>query len=148
MASKHRWYQAWEYQKHQQKSPLQIFREYNHMYGSWGQDEIHPVKPEWFEGYDRAGIDFRSLKTEPVTWWDREVLGMLRENGPEHFRKIALWDKDWNAVAHVFGMNGIDLSDPRSVGEKMAHCLLRATQQRRSNWGARALERFLRVQGW
>ena len=62
MVRKQRWYQAWEHLKHQQKGPLQIFREYNHMYGSWEQEEIHPVQPEWLEGFDRAGIDFRSLE--------------------------------------------------------------------------------------
>jgi hypothetical protein len=66
MISKHRWYQMWEHLKHQQKGPLDIFREYHHMYGSWEQDEIHPIQPEWFDGYDRAGIDFRSLKSEPA----------------------------------------------------------------------------------
>ena len=28
MIAKHRWYQAWEHLKHQQKGPLEIFREY------------------------------------------------------------------------------------------------------------------------
>ena len=118
MISKHRWYQAWEFLEHQQKGPLDIFRKYNHMYGSWEKSEIHPVKPEWLEEYGRAGIDFRSLKSEPVTWWDREIAQMLREHGPERFRQIAIWDKDWNAVAARIGINGADLSDPRSPWRK------------------------------
>lgn len=148
MISKHRWYQAWEHLKHQQKGPLQIFREYHHMYGSWDKSEIHPVKPEWLEGYDRTGIDFRSLKSESVTWWDKEVLQMLREHGPERFRKLAIWDKDWNALAAQIGRNGIDVSDPRSFSEKAFHRLLTATQHQRSNLAVRGFEKFLRLAGW
>jgi hypothetical protein len=148
MVSKHRWYQAWEHTKHQQKGPLQIFREYHHMYGSWDKSEILPVKPEWLEGYDRVGIDFRSLQSEPVTWWDREIVQMLREHGPERFRRIAIWDRDWNAVAARIGTNGADLSDPRSPWEKTVHRLLKATQKSRASFGVRGFERSLRLSGW
>ena len=148
MISKHRWYQAWELLEHQQKGPLRIFREYNHMYGSWDKSEIHPVKPEWLEEYGRAGIDFRSLQSEPVTWWDKEVLQMLREHGPEHFRKIAIWDKNWAVLAGQLGTNGVDFSDPRSFTEKVFHRLLMATQGRRSNLAVRGFEKFLRALGW
>ena len=148
MVSKHRWYQAWEHVKHQEKGPLKIFREYHHMYGSWDKSEIHPLRPEWLEGYERAGIDFRSLRSEPVTWWDREIAQMLLEHGPERFRRIAIWDEDWNAIATRVGTNGIDLSDPRSTWEKAAHGLLKATQKHRANLGVRGFERILRLAGW
>jgi hypothetical protein len=148
MVSKHRWYQAWEYSKHQEKGPLRIFREYHHMYGSWDRSEIHPIKPEWFEGYDRAGIDFRSLKSEPITWWDKEVFQMLREQGPEHFRKIAIWDKNWSAFAGEQKVQNGSFADPRSASEKLAHSLLKMTQKRRTSLAVRAFERCLRISGW
>jgi glycosyltransferase involved in cell wall biosynthesis len=148
MVSKHRWYQAWEYAKHQEKGPLAIFREYHHMYGSWDKNEIHPVRPEWLAGYDRAGIDFHSLKTELVTWWDEEVFQMLSEHSPAHFRKIAIWDKDWNAISDEVGKKNGGLSDPRSAGEKIAHMLLKRSQNHRSNLVVRAFERCLRMSGW
>jgi hypothetical protein len=148
MVRKQRWYQAWEHLKHQQKGPLEVFREYNHMYGSWEQKEIHSVQPEWLEGFDRAGIDFRSLKCEPVTWWDREIVQMLREHGPARFRRIAIWDEDWNAIATHIGTNGVDLSDPRSTCERAVHRLLKITQKDRSNLLVRGFERLLRVAGW
>ena len=148
MVSKQRWYQAWELLKHRQKGPLQIFREYNHMYGGWAKDEIHRVKPEWLDGYERAGIDFRSLKSEPITWWDSELVEMLREHGPDRFRKLAIWNKDWNAVADQLSLEHADLSDPRSFGEKMAHRLLASSQRNRGALPVRALERCLRAAGW
>jgi Glycosyl transferase family 2 len=148
MVSKQRWYQAWEFAMHRQKTPLQIFREYNHMAGSWTPNEIHPVKPDWLAGYDRVGINFRSMNSEAVTWWDREIVQMLREHGPQHFRKVAIWDKDWTALAATIGSKGVDLADPRSAFERIAHRLLMATQKHRSNWGVIALEHYLRISGW
>jgi len=147
MLSKHRWYQVLEHIEHQ-KEPLQTFRQYHHMYGNWDKSEIHPLKPEWLEGYNRAGIDFRFLQSEPVTWWDREIVQMLVEHGPHRFRRIAIWDKYWNAVADRIGMDGVNLSDPRSPWEKAVHRLLKATQKNRANLGVRGVERILRLSGW
>jgi hypothetical protein len=148
MDSKQRWYQAWEYTKHRQKGPLEIFRQYNHMRGGWGADEIHPVRPEWFTGYEQAGIDFRSLQCEPVTWWDREVVQMIAEHGPAHFRRIAIWNQDWTTVAQKLGLGRGDFRDPRSALEKAAHRLLASTQHRRGDWSVRGFERLLRATGW
>jgi hypothetical protein len=149
MVSKQRWYQMWEYVHHQQKGPLQIFREYNHMRGSWGRDEIFAVQPEWIDGYQHNGIDFRALKSEPVPWWDVEVLRMLQQYGADFFRRIDIWDKDWAAVAASQGSSSsLDFSDPRSPFERIAHRLLKATQHNRSNLMARGLEWSLRVAGW
>jgi hypothetical protein len=148
MLSKHRWYQALEFAKHNEKGPLQIFREYNHMYGSWDENEICPVKPEWFERFAALGIDFKALKSESITWWDQEVVHILRQHGAAHFKKIAIWDKDWKGVATNLGVNGVNLDDPRSVPEKVIHCMLRATQRHRANLGVRVFERVLRSAGW
>ncbi|HVM49404.1 MAG TPA: glycosyltransferase family 2 protein [Candidatus Acidoferrum sp.] len=148
MVSKQRWYQTWEYMNHLQGQPLQIFRQYSHMHGGWDETEIQPIRPEWLEGYARAGVDFRTLKSEEVTWWDKEVLQLLRQHGPKHFRKLAIWDKDWSALASTLGMNGVDVRDPRSVWERAAHRLLGSTQNRRADWDVRVLEAVLRKTGW
>lgn len=148
MLSKQRWYQAWEHTKHNERGPLEIFRMYNHMHGGWKPEEVHPLRSEWLDGYDRAGIDFRALRCEPITWWDREIAGMLKEHGPEFFRRIAIWDKDWNALARELGLQGDDFSDPRSAFEKAAHRYLVRTQKRRASLRTRAFERLLRTCGW
>lgn len=148
MLSKQRWYQAWEHTKHNERGPLEIFRMYNHMHGGWKAEERHPLRPEWLAGFERAGIDFRALRCEPVTWWDREIIGMLKEHGPEFFRKIAIWDKDWTALAQQLGLAGLDFGDPRSSFDKFAHRYLRDSQKRRASLPVRAFERLLRVRGW
>jgi hypothetical protein len=148
MASKQRWYQAWEYTQHRQKSPLDIFREYHHMHGSWDKSEMQEVRHEWLAGYEERGINFRSLTGEPITWWDREIVQMLCQHGPAHFRRVAIWNQDWNTIAQRLGLNAPDLRDPRSPFDKAAHRILAATQAHRGNWGVRGFERALRLAGW
>lgn len=148
MRSKQRWYQAWETIQYPEKSALQIFRQYNHMFGSWNESEIHPVRPEWLERYQQAGIDYRTLKPEPVTWWDKEVISMLRQHGPARFRKTALWDVDWRVIAGALGISDNAFRDPRSVVEKFAHLALKRTQGNRERWTTVAFERALRLLGW
>jgi hypothetical protein len=148
MLSKQRWYQAWEHINNPGKGPLRIYRQYNHMLGGWKKSEIHPLRPEWLAAYDLEEIDFRTLKSEPVTWWDQQILEWLRNLGPDHFRKIAIWDKNWNEVGDQLNGRSTELQDPRSVFEKLAHNLLRATQDKRTNLGVRLFERMLRSAGW
>jgi hypothetical protein len=148
MLSKQRWYMAWEHASHREKSALDIFREYHHMSGSWNECEIHPIDPSWLADYERLGIDYRSIKSEPLTWWDQEIVKMLREHGPHFFRKLAIWNHDWNAVAAAMGQTEVSLADPRSHFETMVHRLLTLTQRHRANWPVRAFEHFLRLTGW
>lgn len=146
--SKHRWYQAWERLNFPEKSALDIYRQYHHMYGSWAESEMQSVRPEWVEGYEKRGVDYRSLKSEPVMWWDREILELIRKHGKETFRKIDMWDKDWNAFAESLGKRDQDYSDPRSATEKLLHRLLASTQKNRGSLFARFVERFARMNGW
>lgn len=148
MASKHRWYQAWEHLNQPESKPLQIFRRYHHMNGSWSKSELYPVKPEWTAEYIRRGIDFQSLRGEEITWWDREIVEMLTSHGAEHFKKIALWDKNWSEIAEQLGLCGERLADPRSHTEKLCHWLLARTQRNRAALTTRILERVLRTAGW
>jgi len=148
MISKQRWYQAWEHINSQQKRPLQIFRDYHHMCGGWNNDELHAMSPEWLDGYTRDGINFRTLSSEPLTWWDREVLEMLIHYGPAHFRKLDIWDKDWRDVAERAARHVSGLSDPRTLIERSIHRLLKASQRSRSNAAVRAFEHCLRLVGW
>jgi len=147
MASKQRWYQAWEHFGHGIKRPLAIFREYNHMHGSWNKEEIFPVEPEWLAGYDDRGIEYRKLKSEDVTWWDREVLEFMAKAGTQRFRRINLWEQDWNRMAALAGVAG-DFSDPRNSYERVVHRLLKSSQGHRGSVFTRGLEHLLRRQGW
>ncbi len=127
---------------------MEIFRQYNHMFGSWNADEIYGVQTEWLEAYDQAGVDFRALHCEPMTWWDKEMVQMFSKYGPNYFRKYAVWDKDWSTFAEAAGVNASQLQDPRSPTEKWIHRMLAASQKHRGSLPVRALEKLLRKMGW
>jgi glycosyltransferase involved in cell wall biosynthesis len=148
MLSKHRWYQAWEHINNPDKKPLEIFRKYHHMHGSWDDTEITDVRTEWLEAYGHAGIDFTTLRCEEITWWDQEIVAMLLKHTPTHFSRIALWDKNWNSIAAKLKIDGAGITDPRGFADRAIHRLLAATQRRRTNVGVRLFERFLRSIGW
>ena len=109
---------------------------------------MQPVRPEWIEGFAGRGFDLKSIRSEPITWWDLEMLDRLAEYGPGYFRKIAIWDTDWEAMARQVGRSGENFADPRSWIEKSAHHLLAATQKHREKWIVRGFERVLRMMGW
>lgn len=148
MLSKQRWYQAWECVNRPERSALDIFRQYNHMHGSWDASELTPICDAWLSNYDKANIDFRSLKTETITWWDREVLSMFHRYGPARFRKALMWNHDWNAVAAEIDKKPRNIDDPRTMRERLIHVILQKTQRHRQNLGVRAFEKLLRMQGW
>ena len=148
MESKQRWYQVWEHINHPNRSVLDIFRQYNHMFGSWDASEIHPMRAEWLAGYDRAGLSFRDLECERMTWWDEDIFRLLGEHGPGRFRRLDIWKKDWTQVAIERGADPASFADPRSIWVKLAHRLLRATQSARDQASVRIFERLLRLSGW
>jgi len=146
MRSKQRWYQVWELLNG--ASPLQIYRQYHHMHGGWPPEEIAPVDPAWLTGFAARGADFDRLESEPLPWWDREVVKLIEQHGPGRFRRLAIWDRDWNAVARQLGHKSPAFADPRGPQERGAHRLLALTQARRGGWSARGIERALRLAGW
>lgn len=86
---------------------------------------IVPVDHAWLKGYTWLD-EFRSQR-EPankVYWWDEEVLNYFDRYGIDRFRKINIWDIDWNAKAQLLGRQG-DYSDPRSPFEVWVHKLIR-----------------------
>jgi glycosyltransferase involved in cell wall biosynthesis len=150
MASKHRWYQCWERLNHPQKRPTAIYRQYNAM-NARPPEEIHPFRAEWIAGYEQAGIDMRSaMAAAQTTWWDREVLKWMDDHGPAFFRKQAVWDIDWTAVARAAGFNGSShkFADPRSRIDRAIHRWLEATQRRAGDRKIRWAQRALRLAGW
>jgi hypothetical protein len=147
MRSKQRWYQAWELLE-RGNGPLDIFRRYHHMHGGWPDSEIFPVKPAWLDGFAGHGARFDNLAPEALPWWDRELVDLMHRHGPSRFRRLAIWDRDWNGVAAMLGHSDPRLGDPRRAVERIVHALLARTQGRRGAWPVRGLEFALRLAGW
>jgi len=150
MRSKQRWYQSWEHLTFPEKSSVDIFRQYNHMYGIL-EHELQPVEERWFIGYEQRGIDMRSVYTEGRYRWDAEVLDMIATHGADRLKRAAIWDDaDWQGLAQTYTMPHPPqvFADPRTAWERLIHRFLLASQARRHAFDIRAVHYALKLLGW
>lgn len=86
MESKHSWYKLWERINFPQKSAIEIFRRYNHMYAV-KHSTILRAESNWLDNLQRVGIDLHKIsKPRSNYWWDIEVNKMLEEHPERLFR--------------------------------------------------------------
>jgi hypothetical protein len=139
MQSKHRWYQCWERVEFPNKPPHTIYRLYHHMY-SIPASLARKIDPQWLEGYEKCGIDMRTVRREDSFWWDAEVATMIRKHGANVFRRIDIWDD-----ACSWASEG---GDPRRILDRAVLRYLRWSQVL-SRWLLiRLVDRLLVVVGW
>lgn len=109
---------------------------------------VRSADPEWFEGYERAGIDMRRVP-DGDSYFTRLALDLIEQHGAERFRRADIWDVDWSAIAAAEGKPlARPIPDPRGTGTRLAHAWLRVTQNRRESLATRLGERLLRDLGW
>jgi len=146
MESKHRWYQCWERRNNPDRHPIDIYRQYHHMY-CVNDERTHPVKAEWLSGYEQRGIDMTSVCSEEAYWWDREVLKFLAEDGAPAFKREAIWDVDWLERGRKMngGVPDRKFADPRGVSDKLVQWWLRKTQPQHARRPIRGIDRVLKT---
>lgn len=148
MQSKHRWYQCWERVQYPKKRAVDIYRRYHHM-AHISPTMIHPLPKAWTEGYYKRGITLTSFAAQPYYWWDVEVLNMFARHGEKTFRKEAIWDCDWTALARkIYGSQTSTIADPRTRADKLMHRFLHATQPLAKTLPMLAFQKLLRLVGW
>ncbi|HEV8434966.1 MAG TPA: glycosyltransferase family 2 protein [Thermoanaerobaculia bacterium] len=74
---------------------------------------IEPTPEEWFSGWERAGIDMRSIEDVQPYWQDLATLEMILKYGSRRFWLDDIWKKDWNAMLLEQGMSGHVSPPPR-----------------------------------
>jgi hypothetical protein len=97
---------------------------------------VTPTPNGWFEEWEAAGIDMRTIETHKYFWWDHEVLRQFREQGTRRFWMDDIWSFDWETCrqdARARGIRGMPDSEvvppPRAAitlarGMEFAyHCL-------------------------
>jgi len=150
MESKQRWYQCWERINNPTKRPIQIYRQYRHMYGV-DSSEVQPLKPEWLAEYGEQGVDMTTIQPRAFYYWDRELLDLFSKYGIDRFRKLDVWQADWQEISQQMGYEGQQiepLADPRSSFEKSVHAWLKQTQKDSKRWTTRLVQNLLRIFGW
>ncbi|WP_430462887.1 glycosyltransferase family 2 protein [Thalassolituus sp. LLYu03] len=93
MESKHRWYQCYERITFPNKTAIEIFRRYSHMYRLADADKS-PMPSAWLENYLKFGIDLKHIKKIDKYYWDAEIEKMKSEYGVELFKYIDLPEND------------------------------------------------------
>lgn len=88
-ASKHRWYQMWEWINTPKISPIELFRKYHHM-ESIPNKIIRRIPNMWTDGYYQAGIDVFDFVRDGSFWWDVEVSKWLENFPAGYFDQVAI----------------------------------------------------------
>lgn len=144
MQSKHRWYQCYERTTYPEKSPIEIFRQYHHMY-EIDKQKLSSVPIEWIDLYKSEGIDITNFRESKYYWWDEKVLGYFDEFGAQHFKKIYIWDVDWRKIAGFYNRKVIKkYKDPRNIIDKLIHRFLFITQKHKNEYWIRKITNQIR----
>lgn len=138
MKSKHRYYQCIERIKFPEKSFVEIYRTYHHMYAIAKDNLVH-AQENWFNGYEKQGIEIRNIKQEKVYWFDLEVIKMFDAYGTEKYRKLAIWDINWNKVSNV-----AQIRDPRNIKDKLVQFWFKHTQKIKDKPWVLKVDRFIK----
>ena len=98
MVSKHRWYQCYERIHFPEKSAVEIYRRYHHMYNP--SYFVLSVPDEWRRNYLSKGVDITDWKKEKIYWWDYKVISYLETYGERLFSQIDIWNYNWNTICY------------------------------------------------
>ncbi len=133
MESKHRWYQAYERITYPQKSVVDIFRMYHHMY-QMIKINLEQIPIQWEKEYAEYDISFTNFRRQEYYWFDEEFAKLIDRHGAETFKGLRVWGsvvkKAWKAMGRE------NYYDPRTWQEKFMHWWLFNTQQ---HWDERSL---------
>jgi hypothetical protein len=148
MHSKHCWYQCFERMRHPTKSPIDLYREYHHMYAVSRRDRGR-LPPSALRGYATRGVDPMGVTFERHYRWDGAVLDYFDQVGTRRFARENIWDRDWIELARRLGRPNPDrYTDPRTWSERLVHLYLRWSQPFYRMRLTRAPHRLLRRWGW
>jgi glycosyltransferase involved in cell wall biosynthesis len=147
MKDKQRWYQVWHSLDKTAPSPIDMYRLY-HPAEKVRPVEIVSLRKEWLQHYKDKKIDMESTSNASPTR-EREILEYFEKYGVDRFRKLDVWDVDWEKIAKNIGFkHQKPLRDPRNFFEKIIHYWLASSQK--NQWGVcnKVIAKALRFLGW
>ena len=104
---------------------------------------------DWLDAYRSSKVVRR-----PYYWYDLEVFKFFDQYGVDKFRKLNIWDTDWQSKARVLGKQG-NYQDPRMRLDKWIHRFIerhREELKMRTTLKWKLINKFgntvLRVFGW
>lgn len=142
MRAKQRWYQCLERVEYPDKRPAEIYRQYHHM-DAWPSDEMHPVDPASIGDVAPVVVDGGGS----IDQWHRRVLELMRDHRPDAFRRVDIWDVDWESEARRLRVDAEAVPSPSAL-DRLVLRYLRYAQPRRRSPAVRGVSRALRALGW
>lgn len=121
MTSKHRWYQIIEKLEYKNKSPIEIYRIYNHMNCIPNKILIDLDVSDFTNYFDKT-INLKkeiNYKESDFYWWDEKVKYLIQQNGVKEFKKLDIWD---NKILQ-------DMKPKQSIIDKLIIKYLRKSQK-------------------
>jgi glycosyltransferase involved in cell wall biosynthesis len=85
------------------------------------QGRLEDCPREWFNGWERLGINMMTVPSQPFYWYDYEVLKQFKKYGVRRFWSDDIWNFDWEACrVHaksigIAGMPDVSISPPPIV---------------------------------
>jgi hypothetical protein len=157
--SKIRWYQCWEFlQNRWDRRLIELYRWYHKAFHIPPEQRLQ-MPSEWTDGYGPE-IDLLGVPTEEFYRWDKDLIRLFGEHGTKKFRRLAIWDVDWNSMCSTIKRSESDgsLGDPRSKLDRWIHAWLERTQPCHSMFSPsrsfrqrltdRLVEKLLSLAGW
>jgi hypothetical protein len=144
MESKQRWYQCLEKINYPQKSAVDIFRQYHHMYAIQ-KSEIIPIPFDWISEYRKMNINILSVLKDTSNWFNLRTLNLIEDYGASKFKKNSIWDIDWVKMAALYGkMNVETYEDPRTILDKLIQKWLMSTQSKLVKRNFRRVDKLIK----
>ncbi len=77
------------------------------------KNKLEATPAKWFEGWEKLGIDMRTISTETKFWYEDEALKLFSEYGSKKFWLDNIWDNSWAKLAKESGLAGSISSPPK-----------------------------------
>lgn len=140
MESKHRWYQCYEVLNYVNKSPIEIYRRYHHMY-SISIADLKLFPNSFIEYFEKIKIEFTGCKEDKLNYFDSQFVDFVQKYGETRFAKLDIWGGSFKVKMQMLNLN---FTDPRSKLDKFIHLYLRVTQKlfSRRNLLIRAIDKL------
>ena len=88
---------------------------------------------EWFEGWEKKGIDISSIENHKINYFDLSVIEKFDKYGTDKFKYQDIWNIDWNELItfsknnNLLSKNIIFTNPKKKLMIRLYHAYMRIT---------------------
>ncbi len=125
---KHSWYMIWEF-LNSENSAFDLNKNYRKFIG-WNGNSIKVIDKKWIpKGEWPEKLD---IESEDLTWWDIDIINWINEFGESKFKKLDIWDFNWNLIGQKVNSKR-NIKDPRSLVDRLILYYIKKTKYKKNN---------------